>query len=498
MTNYTKRTTRGQPLRTKIVCTIGPSSRDETTIRRLINAGMTVARLNMSHGDHATHRENFKQVRDIAASMDREVAILFDLCGPKIRLREVDCGSFEVKKGESVKFVRGDQPTCREAFTASYEPLVDDVQVGETIYINDGSVCLRVTDKTEDELNCTVVIDGIVSSRKGINLPGTKVSTPALTDKDIQDLALGVELGADLFALSFVRQGSEVIDLRERLEALGSDAQIISKIEKPQALDALDEIIDASDAIMVARGDLGIEVPVETVPMHQKHIINRCREELKPVIVATQVLESMVENAVPTRAEVSDIANAIEDGCDALMLSAETAAGKHPRRSAETMARVARRAEKEIAATADPSAFISRNSGDALRKAMVVGASMISGPLGAKFIVLRSETGVTARYLSKVRGNCPVLVAHSDSRVLRRHALFWGVTPVHTHLHDAEQPTMEDELRQTAQVILNAGLVDHADRIIVISRFPWGEQLPPNNIRTMRVGEALGALPMDD
>ena len=495
MTNFTKRTTKGQPLRTKIICTIGPSSRDDTTIRRFINAGMTVARLNMSHGNHEVHRKTFNQIREISVSMNRNVAILIDLCGPKIRLREVEGDSFFVAKGDEVKFVRGDKPTTREEFTCSYEPLVDDVQVGETIYINDGSVCLRVLEKTDESLKCVVEVDGTIASKKGINLPGTSVSTPALTEKDIRDLAFGVELGADLFALSFVREGDEVRDLRQRLRDLGSDAQIISKIEKPQALNALDDIIEASDVIMVARGDLGIEVPVEMVPMHQKHIIRRCKEALKPVIVATQVLESMVENAVPTRAEVSDIANAIEDGCDALMLSAETAAGKHPRRSVETMARVARIAEREMAVPSDPLAFINRHSGDALRKAMVVGASMISGPLGAKFIVLRSETGVTARYLSKVRGTCPVLIAHSDTRILRRHALYWGVTPVHTHLHEAEQPTMEDELQQTARMMLEAGLVHPSDRIIVISRFPWGEQLPPNNIRTMRVGEALGALP---
>lgn len=498
MPNFTQRTIKGKPLRTKIVCTIGPSSSKPETIRRLITAGMAVARLNMSHGDHDTHRKTFQMVRSISESMNRDIAILIDLCGPKIRLYDVEGGSFDVSKGDNVSFVRGDKPTTPQEFTTSYEPLIDDVLVGETIFVNDGSVCLKVISKTDERLECLVEVGGTISSRKGINLPGTDVSTPALTKKDECDLALAIELDADLVALSFVRHGDEIRDLRQRLRDGGSDAQIISKIEKPQALSRLDDIIDASDIIMVARGDLGIEVPVEMVPMHQKHIINRCREALKPVIVATQVLESMIVNAVPTRAEVSDIANAIEDGCDALMLSAETAAGKHPIRSVETMAQVARIAEKEVAVSPDPLAFINRHSGDALRKAMVVGASMISGPLGAKFIVLRSETGVTARYLSKVRGTCPVLIAHNDARVLRRHALYWGVTPVHTLLHDAEQATMEVELQQTARMILDAGLVHHSDRIIVISRFPWGEQLPPNNIRTMRVGEALGALPMDE
>jgi pyruvate kinase len=229
--------------------------------------------------------------------------------------------------------------------------------------------------------------------------------------------------------------------------------------------------------------------------MHQKRIIRACREALKPVIVATQVLESMIENPTPTRAEVSDIANAIEDGCDALMLSAETAAGKYPILAVQTMARVCRDVEKSLSTVADAGDFMSRRAGDALRKAMVMGAAMIAEPLGAKFIVVRSESGVTARYLSKVRGKCPVLAVHHEPAVLRRHALMWGVLAVRTGTDYGEVPEMDDDLRQLARTILDEGLVATADRIVVISRYPWGEQLPPNNIRTLRVGDALGALP---
>lgn len=489
MANFTMRTTRGQPLRTKIVCTLGPASSTPEVIGALIEGGMAVARLNMSHGDHAAHHAAFDAVRKAASARGRQVAILFDLCGPKIRLREVEGGSAVLSAGDRVAFVRGGQPGNARELTCSYERLIDDVEVDETIFINDGAVRLSVVEKNNDRLLCAVDVGGVISSRKGINLPGTNVSSPALTEKDIADLEFGVQLGADLFALSFVRRPEDVAGLRTRLKQLGSRAQIVSKIEKPQALQHLGAIIEASDAIMVARGDLGIELPVEKVPLHQKAIVRACRDALKPVIVATQVLESMVERPTPTRAEVSDIANAIEDGCDALMLSAETASGKYPLEAVRTMATVARDVEKVLAQQADPISFLQHMSGESLRKAMVLGAAMIAEPLGAKFIVVRSESGVTARYLSKVRGACPVLAAHPDDAVLRAHALLWGVLPVKTAA--GESASMDDELRVLARAVLTEGLVSQDDRLVVVSRFPWGEQQPPNNIRTMTVGDVL-------
>jgi pyruvate kinase len=493
--SFTKRTVRGQPLRTKIVCTLGPASRDRDTIERLIASGMSVARLNMSHGTHEVHRRTFAAVRAAAEERDRPVAIMMDLSGPKIRLHEVDGGSFVLEPGQKIDFTRGDALCTAAALTCTYESFVDDVEIDEPVYINDGAIRLTVIKKEADRVTCGVDVGGVVSSRKGINLPGTRISSPSLTRKDEEDLALGIELGADIFALSFVRSADDVRDLRNRLRAANCEAQIVSKIEKPQALDELEAIIEASDAVMVARGDLGIELPVESVPLHQKHIIRACRDALKPVIVATQVLESMIENPIPTRAEVSDIANAIEDGCDALMLSAETAAGKYPLLAVETMARVSRDVEKVLTTRSEPADFMARRAGDALRKAMVIGAVIIAEPLGAKFIVVRSESGVTARYLSKVRGMCPVLAVHDDPAVLRRHALMWGVLAVRTDTDHGEIPAMEDDLRRLARSILEEGLVATSDRIVVISRYPWGEQLPPNNIRTLRVGDALGALP---
>jgi pyruvate kinase len=495
MANYTVRTTKGQPLRTRIVCTLGPASRTPDIVGNLLEAGMSVARLNMSHGTHELHRETFGLIRKCAEQQRRDVAIMFDLSGPKIRLHEIEGGSTVLPTGGRVDFVRGDHSGTASELTCTYEAFLDDVAVDEPVYINDGAIRLRVTGKDQGRITCFVEQGGVISSRKGINLPGTAISSPALTPKDAEDLKFGVGLGADIFALSFVRSADDVHNLRRLLEDMGSNAQIVAKIEKPQALDELESIIDASDAIMVARGDLGIEMPVESVPLHQKRIVRACRDALKPVIVATQVLESMVENPTPTRAEISDIANAIEDGCDALMLSAETASGKFPLEAVRTMARVARDVERVLAPKERIEAFLGKRSGDALRKAMVMGAAMIAEPLGAKFIVVRSESGVTARYLSKIRGQCPILVVHHDPAVLRRHSLLWGVLPVRTVAHEGEAPEMTEDLRQLARAILDQGLVHPSDRIVVVSRYPWGEQLPPNNIRTLRVGDALGALP---
>jgi pyruvate kinase len=492
--SFTKRTVLGQPLRTKIVCTLGPASRDKAVIAALIDSGMAVARLNMSHGDHEVHRKTYETVRAVAAESNRTVAIMADLSGPKIRLHEIAGGSFELKTGQKIDFVRGNAPGTPAELTCTYEAFVDDVDVDEPVYINDGAIRLTVMKKQANRVTCTVDVGGVVSSRKGINLPGTRISSPSLTEKDLRDLEFGVKLGVDVFALSFVRAAADVHDLRARLRTLGSGAQIVSKIEKPQALKDLDAIIEASDAVMVARGDLGIELPVEHVPMHQKTIIRACREALKPVIVATQVLESMIENPTPTRAEVSDIANAIEDGCDALMLSAETAAGKYPRHAVETMARVARDVEKTLTVPAEPAKFLAGRHGDALRRAMVIGAAIIAEPLGAKFIVVRSESGVTARYLSKVRGKIPVLAVHHEPAVLRRHALMWGVLPVLTQSEDGAAQEMEADLRQLANTLLREGLVAVSDRIVLVSRYPWGEQQPPNNIRTLKIADALGGL----
>ena len=486
--DFTIRTRRGSPQRTKVVSTLGPACDDPGVLRAMVAAGINVARLNFSHGTEQDHRRRAAALREASNAAARHVAIMCDLSGPKIRLGEVEGGAVDLATGKTVEIVRGDGPSTAHRLTANYAALVDDVTIGEPVFIDDGAVRLRVESKTAESLICKVEQGGEVKSRKGINLPGTGISTPSLTEKDIADLEIGVSLGADLFALSFVRSAADVTDLRARLNSLGSSALIVAKIEKPQALDRLDEIIAVSDAIMVARGDLGIEMPVESVPLHQKRIVRACHRALKPVIVATQVLESMVQSPYPTRAEVSDIANAIEDGCDALMLSAETAVGEHPLRAVETMVTVARDVERDVTRRSDPKAFIYEHQGEPVRKAMVMGAVMIAEPLEAKFIVVRSESGETARYLSKVRGLCPVLAANTSPETLRRHALLWGVVPVLLDEAAEETTSLEEALPALAAAIARKGLVDEGDRLVVVGSSVRGDDRPPDSIRTMRIG----------
>lgn len=493
MPNFTKRTLRGQPQRTKIVCTLGPASSSPEVIGAMIDAGMSVARLNFSHGSHAEHQARLELVRRVAAEKRRSIAVLADLSGPKIRCREIEGGQVVLGAGEKIDFVRGDKPGNARELTTIYDAFVDDVEVSDPVYLDDGALRLRVIEKEKNRLRCSVEVGGVLKSRKGINLPGSKISAPSLTEKDAADLAFACSIGVDFVALSFVRSAADVADLKARLAKLGSPAKAIAKIEKPAALDDLEAIIDVSDAVMVARGDLGIELPVEKVPLIQKRIIREARHALKPVIVATQMLESMIEKPTPTRAEVSDIANAIEDGCDAVMLSAETASGLYPVPAVRMMQSVARDIETNYADSAANSHFLEETSGEPMRKSMVMGAAMIAEALKAKYIVVRSESGETARYLSKIRGRCPIIAVHPDDAVLRRHALFWGVLPLRTDVGQASsQPSMDDELRYLASAILDQGLVEPQDSVIVVSRYPWGEQQPPNSIRAVIVGEAAG------
>ncbi|MCA8938992.1 MAG: pyruvate kinase [Planctomycetes bacterium] len=494
MPAYTMRTQRGNPRRTKIVCTLGPASRSEERIAHLIDAGMNVARINCSHGSHDEHRETYARLRSVAAEMGRSLAILFDLSGPKIRVGAFDEAGIELKRGSRLTFVEGDGEGTVDAMTSTYPALITDLEVGDEVYLDDGNLRLRVAEKTESSAICVVEVGGLLKPRKGINLPGSRVSAPALTEKDEADLELAAELGADFVALSFVREAEHVNELRERLKLLNSNAQIVSKIEKPQAIENLEAIIEASDAVMVARGDLGVELPVERVPGVQRQIIRSAARHLKPVIVATQMMESMINSPRPTRAEVSDVANAIHDGCDAVMLSAETASGSYPIETVRTVSEVAIDTERLMIEERANAPMTVSAHGDPYRQAIVSGAEHIAATLHAKFIVVRSESGLTARYLSKLRGICPIIAANPDSTVLRRHALLWGVIPVKTAERDNEIPSMDVELAHLARELFRLGLGMPHDKMVVVSHFPWGEQRPPNSIRAIRIGDAIDQL----
>lgn len=491
---HTMRTSRGRPRRTRIIATLGPASSDESMISRLIETGMNVARINCSHGTMPEREAIFHRIRSVARELDRTVAILMDLSGPKMRVRDIPAGFIDLVVGTEATFVRGDADATKDAITTTYDALIDDLQRGDPVFLDDGNIKLRVLRKDDTSATCIVEVGGQLKPRKGLNLPGSKVSVASMTDKDIEDLEHGCRLGADFFALSFVREARNLQELRDRMLAFGGTAKLVAKIEKPQALDVLEEIIDASDAIMVARGDLGVELPVEQVPSIQKRIIRQCRKAMKPVIVATQMLESMILNPRPTRAEVSDVANAITDGCDAIMLSGETAAGSYPLEAVAVMAEVANITEKELLGEQFEVRYPKDARGDSYRMAIAQGAANIADALGAKFLVVRSESGVTARYFSKLRPRVPVIACNPNDDVLRKHALYWGVIPVRTSRDETESPTMEEELRFLARELFNQGLAGPVDNILVVSSFPWGDSRPPNSLRAIRVGEAVGAL----
>ena len=397
--------------RTKIVCTLGPASANDETIGTLIDGGMNVVRLNFSHGVHEQHRETFARVRKIAEQRGQAVAIMQDLQGPKIRVGRLPDGETELQVGKTIELLFADSVTAKQLrnglIPQSYEALTRDAKVDDRILLDDGRLELEVVGIRDDRVRCRVVQGGILKERKGINLPGMALSIPALTKKDREDLRFGIELGVDVVALSFVRSAGDV----RMAQQLAGDIPIIAKIEKPEALENINEIIDVADGVMVARGDLGVEMPAEKVPLVQKHLVEQTNRRGKLVIIATDMLDSMRENLRPTRAEVSDVANAILDGADAVMLSGETATGKYPVESLRTMARVALETERSARyqQRQEPPLDYRRESTNAIARAAVVAAREID----ATQIICFSESGYTARLLSDYRPPMPI-VAGTD------------------------------------------------------------------------------------
>ena len=423
--------------RAKIVCTIGPATRDEKTLRRLIDAGMDVARLNFSHGTEKEHREIFARIR---ASGER-VAVMQDLMGPKIRVGDIGDREIRLAAGETVVLSPAESAGA-DSIPVTYPALSGDLSPGDTVYIADGTIHLEVAGIDGSAVRCTVVHGGTVTSRKGVNLPGVNLRAPALTEKDRRDLALGLELGVDLVALSFVRSHSDVLEVKRIVGESGSNARIVAKIEKREAVDELASVIEAADALMIARGDLGVEISTEEVPVVQKRIIGMCVESGTPVITATQMLESMVRSERPTRAEASDVANAVIDGSDALMLSAETAMGDFPVGSVRMMDRIIRRTEMYIEGTLriGPNAPVAAQAtvptavknDDSSRSLEGVCASAVTaaGRIGASAIACLTHTGRTARMIAKFRPGVPIFALTDNPPVIRQMSLVWGVRAI--------------------------------------------------------------------
>jgi pyruvate kinase len=452
--------------RTKIVCTLGPATDSEDMIRKLIRAGMDVARLNFSHGSHDYHRMLIERVRAASASEGKPVAILQDLQGPKLRVGLVRDGSIELETGAAIRLTPDElDESTPEVLHVSYPTLADDLEVGGEILIDDGSLELRVTAKEGRDVVAEVIVGGPLGSRKGVNLPNIRTSTPALTEKDLADLEFGLEMDVDIMALSFVREASDVRQLVDRIKEKGSNVFVIAKIEKPEAVVCIDEILSVADGIMVARGDLGIEMRLSKVPGAQKSIIRKCLAAAKPVITATQMLESMIDHPRPTRAEVSDVANAVLDGSDAVMLSGETAMGGWPVKAVEVMHNVIREAERTFLELhpLDP-------TGDNVDVTEAVSrtAYWLAAKTGAKAIACLTASGTTARAIARHRPHVPVYAFTDDRRILGQLALSWGTKAFFIPF----QYDTDRGLTLVHDMLRSQGLAGDGDQVVMTAGMP--------------------------
>jgi len=452
--------------KTKIVCTLGPATTDATTMRRLVAAGMDVARINLSHGTHEEHRGRIHAVRAAAESGGKVVAVLGDLGGPKIRLGEV-AGQAELKSGQRFVLTTRPVPGDSQTVSVNYPGLPSEVRPGEAILLADGALELKVIERTGTDVVCEVVVGGTISSRKGVNLPSTRLKISAVTEKDREDIAFAVREKLDYLAVSFVRRAQDVLDARAALEEHAASIPIISKIEKPEALSALANIIDVSDGIMVARGDLGVEIPLERVPVVQKEIIRKTRMLGKPVITATQMLRSMVDSPRPTRAETTDVANAIIDGTDAVMLSEETAVGRYPVEAVRTMHNIALEAEAAMVQDWFPRAQEPVRRHD-LQSAIAQAVLDASKHPDVSVIVTPSARGTTPMLVSRLRPDKPVLMLTESERVARRFALIWGVTPVQVKM----PRELDDVFVHAGREARKRGLLAPGGLAIITAGFP--------------------------
>ena len=469
--------------RAKIVCTLGPAVSSEEQIRELVESGMDVARLNMSHGTHEQHRRAYNLVRKAADTTGHGVGIFADLQGPKIRLGEFAEGSAVLEKGQSWTITTRDVPGDGTICSTTYKGLPGDVSEGDPILIDDGRIRLTVTDVDGEDVITEVVVAGKVSNHKGINLPGVAVSVPALSEKDVEDLRFALSLSVDFVALSFVRSATDVDDVRKVMDEVGVHVPVIAKIEKPQAIDNLDEIVRAFDGLMVARGDLGVECPLEDVPFLQKRVVDRARVNAKPVIVATQMLESMITAPAPTRAEVTDVAHAVLDGADAVMLSGETSVGEYPVRTVETMARILAATEDHGLQGMTAIDWNPRTKGGVIAKA----AAEVAERIGAKYLVAFTQSGDSARRLARYRGEIPILAFTPEARVRSQLSLTWGVETFKT---DSVEHT-DEMVRQVDEQLLKIGRVKQGDLVVIIAGAPPGIPGSTNALRIHRMGDAI-------
>ncbi|WP_405732272.1 pyruvate kinase [Streptomyces sp. NBC_01537] len=470
--------------RAKIVCTLGPATDTYDQIKTLVEAGMDVARLNMSHGSHVDHEDRYRRVRKASDEIGHSVGILADLQGPKIRLARFAEGPVLLERGDEFTITTDDVPGTRDICGTTYKGLAADVSRGERILVDDGRVTLEVTDVEGPRVHTMCIEGGLISDNKGLNLPGVSVSVPALSEKDIDDLRWALRIGADIIALSFVRSGRDAEDVHRVMAQEGRRVPVIAKIEKPQAVDNLENIVDAFDGIMVARGDLGVEMPLEAVPLVQKRAVKLAKRNAKPVIVATQMLDSMIEASRPTRAEASDVANAVMDGADAVMLSGETSVGKHPIETVKTMSRIVEAAEEDMLAAGLPP-LTDRDKPRTQGGAVARAAAEMGDFLNAKFLVAFTQSGDTARRLSRYRSPIPVLAFTPEPATRSQLNLTWGVE---TFLGPVVQTT-DAIVDHVDEQLLRIGRCQKGDVVIITAGSPPGVAGTTNMVRVHHVGE---------
>lgn len=476
--------------KTKIVCTIGPASESVEMLEKLINAGMNVARLNFSHGDHQEHGARIRNIREAAAKLGKSVAILLDTKGPEIRTHQMQNGEIHLQAGSRLFISMEEVVGTQEKISVTHKGLIDDVQIGSNILLDDGLIALEVTniDKQQQLIETKVLNGGILKDKKGVNVPGVSVNLPGITEKDANDILFGIEQGIDFIAASFVRRASDVLEIRQLLEAHhAGHIQIIPKIENQEGVDNIDQILEVSDGLMVARGDLGVEIPAEDVPLVQKELIRKCNKLGKPVITATQMLDSMQRNPRPTRAEASDVANAIFDGTDAIMLSGETAAGNYPVEAVETMHKIASRVEQAL----DYRQILSKQTKSAvstITDAIGQSVAYTAMNLDVSAIITPTVSGYTAKMISKYRPKAPIIAVTANDHVCRKLALTWGVYPTKGEIATTTDEMLDIAVRES----LNTGIINHGNKVIITAGVPVGETGSTNLMKVHVVGDVLG------
>jgi pyruvate kinase len=465
---------------------MGPAVESPEKVKELIDAGMNMARLNLSHGSYEEHQARLDSVRDAAKAAGRPVAILVDLQGPKIRLARFKAGPHDLARGDIFTITVDDVEGTKERVGTTYKGLPGDCKAGDRILIDDGKVTVEVVEVKGNDVITKVIEPGAVSNNKGINLPGVAVSVPALSEKDIEDLRWGLRAGADFIALSFVRSAEDIKDVHKIMDEEGIRVPVIAKIEKPQAVENLVEIVDAFDGIMVARGDLGVELPIEDVPLVQKQCVELARDMAKPVIVATQMLESMITNSRPTRAEATDCANAVLDGADALMLSGETSVGEFAIEAVQTMARIIQKTEEGGLDRIRPIKTAPRTKGGAITKA----ATEVGAIVDAKYLVAFTQSGDSARRMSRLRSPIPILAMTPEVGTYNRLALSWGVESMLTPIVGAT----DQMVKLVDTVLIDSGRAQLGDQVMIVAGSPPGIPGSTNAMRVHRVGDAVGGV----